>query len=95
MAKHFVLKITDNSFSFEINQEKLDAEAALDGLYVVRGSVSSQRMASSCGSHEVKNTATHTAKLDCVLPNPLNPAHEGQPQKKCTPPDSCEPGRPR
>jgi transposase len=39
VAKHFVLHIEDNSFSFEVDQEKVDAEAALDGIYVVRTSV--------------------------------------------------------
>ena len=44
MAKHFVLYITDDAFRYEINQEAVDAEAALDGLYVVRGSVSAKTM---------------------------------------------------
>ena len=44
MSKHFVLHITDDSFRYEIDQEAVDAEAALDGLYVVRGSVSAQTM---------------------------------------------------
>jgi len=44
VSKHFVLHITDNSFSFEIDQERVDAEAALDGIYVVRSSVSTETM---------------------------------------------------
>jgi len=44
VAKHFVLHIKDDSFSFEINQEAVDAEAALDGIYVVRSSVSTETM---------------------------------------------------
>jgi transposase len=44
VAKHFVLHIKDDSFSFEINQEVVDAEAALDGIYVVRSSVSTETM---------------------------------------------------
>jgi transposase len=44
MSKHIVLHIADDSFSFEVNQETVDAEAALDGLYVVRGSVSTETM---------------------------------------------------
>ena len=44
MSKHFVLHITDNSFTFEIDQESVDTEAALDGLYVVRSSVSAETM---------------------------------------------------
>ena len=44
VSKHFVLQITDNSFKFEINQASVDAEAAMDGLYVVRSSVSGETM---------------------------------------------------
>jgi len=44
MSKHVVLHITDDSFSFEINQESVDAEAALDGIYVVRSSVRKETM---------------------------------------------------
>jgi hypothetical protein len=38
MAKHFELAITDDSFSYCRKQANIDAEAALDGLYVVRAS---------------------------------------------------------
>jgi transposase len=44
MAKHFVLHIKDDSFDFEIDQAKVNAEAALDGIYVVRTSVDQQYM---------------------------------------------------
>jgi len=44
MSKHFVLHITDNSFRFEIDQVAVNAEAALDGIYVVRSSVSAETM---------------------------------------------------
>jgi hypothetical protein len=44
MSKHILLDIKDDSFSFEINQETVDAEAALDGLYVIRSSVSKETM---------------------------------------------------
>ena len=44
VAKHFELHIEDDSFNFELNQEKVDAEAALDGIYVVRTSVAKQIM---------------------------------------------------
>jgi len=44
MSKHLVLHITDDSFRFEIDQESVDAEAALDGLYVVRSSVSAETL---------------------------------------------------
>ena len=40
VAKHFNLSITDNSFSYERHSEKIAAEANLDGMYVIRTSVS-------------------------------------------------------
>jgi hypothetical protein len=44
MAKHFVLHIEENSFNFEVNQQSVDEEAALDGIYVVRTSVEKDTM---------------------------------------------------
>ncbi len=40
MAKHFTLSITDESFSYRREARSISAEAALDGLYAVRTSVS-------------------------------------------------------
>jgi hypothetical protein len=39
MAKHFTLTITDESFTFTRNTEAIAAEAALDGIYVLRTSL--------------------------------------------------------
>ncbi|EUA73237.1 putative transposase [Mycobacterium xenopi 4042] len=39
MAKHFDLHITDEAFSFTRNQQAIAAEAALDGIYVLRTSL--------------------------------------------------------
>ena len=36
VAKHFDLQIADGSFSYERKQQQIEAEAALDGLYVLR-----------------------------------------------------------
>ncbi len=44
VGKHFQLEIRDNDFSFEINQDKVSKEAALDGIYIVRTSLSKERM---------------------------------------------------
>jgi len=40
MAKHFALTITETSFTFTRKQVQIDAEAGLDGLYVLRTNVS-------------------------------------------------------
>jgi transposase len=39
MAKHFDLEITDEAFTFTRNQDSIAAEAALDGIYVLRSSL--------------------------------------------------------
>lgn len=39
VAKHFVLRIEDDAFSFWVDEEKVAHEAALDGLYVIRTSL--------------------------------------------------------
>ena len=39
MAKHFALDITESAFAWRRNTEAIAAEAALDGLYIVRTSV--------------------------------------------------------
>lgn len=44
MSKHFVLDIRDDGFDFSIDENKVAAEAALDGIYVVRTSLSKDQM---------------------------------------------------
>ncbi|MBW2641926.1 MAG: IS1634 family transposase [Deltaproteobacteria bacterium] len=44
VGKHFELDIRDNDFSFKINRDKVKKEAALDGIYIVRTSLSKDRM---------------------------------------------------
>jgi transposase len=44
VAKHFTWEITDTSFSFERNEERIAAEAARDGIYVLRTSVAVDRL---------------------------------------------------
>ncbi len=39
MAKHFKLEITEKKLCFEIDEEKVNEEAALDGIYVIRTSL--------------------------------------------------------
>jgi Transposase DDE domain len=39
VKKHFALEISDQRFSFARNSEQIDAEAVLDGIYVLRTSV--------------------------------------------------------
>jgi transposase len=52
VAKHFTLAIEDQAFAFTRKAESVAAEAALDGLYVIRTSVPAQTMDSAdCVRH--------------------------------------------
>ena len=44
VAKHFELTITDTWLAWARRQDNIDAEAALDGLYIIRTSVSAALM---------------------------------------------------
>jgi len=44
VAKHFTLTIDDDSFHFELKRDAIEAEAALDGIYVVRTSLPRDRI---------------------------------------------------
>src|SRR5665811_1417656 len=44
MAKHYTLDITNDRFVFTRNQDAITAEAALDGLYVIRTTVGPEQM---------------------------------------------------
>ena len=45
MSKHLILDIREDGFQFHLDDAKVSAEAALDGIYVVRTSVPAQRLA--------------------------------------------------
>src|SRR5664280_1417889 len=44
MAKHYRLDITDDQFVFTRDQDQITAEAALDGLYVIRTTIGPEQM---------------------------------------------------
>jgi hypothetical protein len=44
VAKHLVLAIEDGHFRYAFDEEKIAAEAALDGIYVIRTSLDAQRI---------------------------------------------------
>jgi hypothetical protein len=44
MAKHYILDITNDTFAFTRDQDQITAEAALDGIYVIRTTVAAEQM---------------------------------------------------
>lgn len=47
VAKHFLREVTDSTFTYRRDQDKISAEAALDGIYVIRTSVNDDTLNSS------------------------------------------------
>jgi Transposase DDE domain len=44
MAKHFTLEITESTFDYHRDQERIDTEAGLDGIYVIRTSLKTKSL---------------------------------------------------
>jgi transposase len=57
MAKHFDLDIQDAAFSFSVNEQRVAAEAALDGLYVIRTSAAEADMSAEAAVLNYKRLA--------------------------------------
>ena len=57
MAKHFTLEITDTTFTWTRKTDAINAEAALDGIYVIRTSVSPVTLDTPAAVAAYKNLA--------------------------------------
>ena len=57
VKKHFNRKIGDNTFTFEIDEKNVAAEAALDGIYVIRSSIAKQEMTAEAAVLNYKKLA--------------------------------------
>jgi transposase len=66
MAKHFELTITKNTFSYCRKEQRIQAEAALDGLYVVRSSVEKKQMDSDRVVANYKSLARVERAFRCL-----------------------------
>jgi hypothetical protein len=65
MAKHFHLQITDHSLHYQRNEENIAAEAALDGIYVIRTSVSQELFDSQEAVRAYKNLSVVERAFRC------------------------------
>ncbi len=57
VAKHFRIAIDDDRFEYSRDQEKIDTEASLDGLYVIRSNVEPSQMSDEQVVAHYKNLA--------------------------------------
>jgi len=83
MAKHFKLTISDDSFRYERDEEAIAAESSLDGIYVVRTTVSSERMAPAEVVRSYKSLANVERAFRCIKTVDLNirPIHHHKPDR--------------
>lgn len=58
VAKHFALDIADDRFAFHVLAESVQAEAALDGIYVIRTSLATHRMTAAAAVRSYKMLST-------------------------------------
>ena len=66
MEKHFVLDISEDAFLFSRNQANIVAEQALDGIYIIRTSVSKERMTPKEAVETYKNLAKVERAFRCL-----------------------------
>ena len=64
MAKHYILDITETTFAFTRDQDQITAEAAMDGLYVIRTTIGPEQMDAA------KVVATYKSCLLYTSPSP-------------------------
>jgi hypothetical protein len=61
VAKHFDLTITDSSFAYQRRHDQIAAEAALDGIYLIRTSVTTDQWTPPAWSRPTSNQPTSNA----------------------------------
>ncbi len=72
MGKHFVTTITDTGFTCKRNEDKIEAEAALDGIYIVRTSLGSETMKTDEVVFAYKNLSKVERGFRCMKSIDLN-----------------------
>jgi hypothetical protein len=77
VGKHFELEITDRSFTYRRKQEAIEAEAALDGIYVLRTSVSKRVLGAEDTVRAYKDLAKVERAFRCLktLDLQIRPIH--------------------
>lgn len=83
MKKHFRLEITDSSFSFERDAQRIESEAALDGIYIMRTNVaaevlSGERVVESYKGLSAVERAFRCLKTVDLKVRPINHRLEGR-----------------
>ena len=66
MAKHLALVIDDHRFDYEIRQDQVAAEAALDGIYVIRTSLPKERISAPDAVRSYKSLSDVERAFRCL-----------------------------
>ena len=66
MAKHLTLVIDDERFGYEIRQDQVAAEAALDGIYVIRTSLPKERISAPDAVRSYKSLSDVERAFRCL-----------------------------
>ena len=72
MAKHFETTITDESFEYRRRESSIESEAALDGIYVIRTSVSEELLEDETAVRAYKNLKNVEKAFRCIKTVDLN-----------------------
>jgi transposase len=77
VAKHFALDIADGRFGFRILADEVNAEAALDGIYVIRTSVPKKRLsaADTVRSYKMLTYVEHAFRTLKTVDLHIRPIH--------------------
>jgi transposase len=77
VAKHFALEIVDGRFDFRILDDEVAAEAALDGVYVIRTSVPQKRLdaADTVRSYKMLSTVERAFRTIKTVDLKVRPIH--------------------
>ena len=75
VKKHFEVQITDTTFTYQRKTEQIEAEAALDGIYVLRTSVTDTELATG----EVVRSYKHLEQVERAFRPSKDPSFEIRP----------------
>lgn len=65
VAKHFVLEIGTRAFSYHVDEEKVQREAALDGIYIIRTSLAADTMSAADAVRSYKQLSNVERAFRC------------------------------
>ena len=72
MAKHFVTEINDKTFSFARKSDQIDAEAKLDGIYVLRTNLTAEQSDAVATVRSCKSLAQVERAFRCMKTEDLD-----------------------